>query len=154
MGKNLFLGIIAFVLLCRSCEEEAVTTVATEVWQVTIGENAGYGTSTFYKKSDKTIITEGEWRFYDADTTVMCPYAAGEASVEGDSLKFEASGTAFHPGAPVGYQHSAFVLKVNGKAAGGNFQGHFEISFSTFGWPPTKTGDVTAVRISGSGITL
>ena len=155
------LVIIGFVLmLTYSCKKDdkktdptptpTPTVVATEEWGVIMdNDSANHGQQTFEKKSDGSITGSGSWIYQGT----VCPFQNAIVSINDTIISFTATGTATNSAAPAGYQTSPFTLNVNGSAHNGKAYTTDDISFTTYGWPPTTNHSSVGTRISGSGVT-
>ncbi|MHB8090294.1 MAG: Kelch repeat-containing protein [Syntrophales bacterium] len=124
----------------------------TEVW-VGSDEQGNTSTTTLTKNSSGTITTTGQWTYNYLGTIVTCVLSAGTMTVTETNITSTSTGTATNPAAPVGYQTSSFTLSLTGTMSGGQGSGTSTISFQTMGWPPSISGNWTAQRQSGSGVT-
>lgn len=157
MKLNVCLLVLLVVLIgCKKDEGSPVvpTVIATEEWDVTMNnDTANYGQQTLEKKSDGSVAVQGGWYFASQGLTLQCPFSDGTATISDTNIALIMHGTATYPGAPVGYQTSAFILSVSGSAYNGKSSGTFSFTYSTYGWPSGKSGTFTATRKSGNGVT-
>jgi len=127
------------------------TATGTEVW---VGSNGqGNTNTTLTKNADGTITTTGQWTYNYNGATVTCQITGGNTTVTGSIVTFTGTGTATNPTVPAGYQTSPFTLSLTGTMSGGQGSGTFTITFQTTNWPPPISGDWTAQKQSGSGVT-
>lgn len=113
----------------------------------------GTTNTTLTKYEDGTITTTGQWTYNYNGATVTCQITEGYATVTGSIVTITGTGTATNPTVPAGYQISPFTLSQTGTMSGGQGSGTFTITFQTTNWPPSISGDWTAQKQSGSGVT-
>ncbi len=124
--------------------------MTTERWKSIVDRGGGKGVWTLTKKSDGTVTVTGEWTYLDSTT---CPFTGGRVIISGSSLSFTATGTATNSSAPSGYQDSPFTLNVKGELRDGGGIGTYTITFSNPAWPSGLSGEWTATRTEGKGVT-
>jgi len=124
---------------------------AIEVW---VGSNGQGDTNTILTKdASGTITTTGQWTYDYQGAIVTCVLSAGNMTVTGTNVTLTSTGTATNPAAPAGYQTSSFTLFQTGTMSGGQGSGTATITFHNPYWPPPNSGNWTAQRQSGSGVT-
>ena len=134
----------------RSSRNDDRPAMTTERWQSIVDNGSGKGVWTLTKASDGTVTVSGEWTYLPSTT---CPFTGGRVTLSGSSLVFTATGTATNPSAPSGYRDSPFTLDVKGELKDGGGSGTYTITFSTPVWPSGLSGEWTAKRTEGKGIT-
>ena len=157
MKPNVCFLVLLFVLIgCKKDEGSPVapTVIASEEWVVIMNnDTANYGQQVLEKKSDGSVAVQGGWYFVSQGPTLQCPFSDGTATISDTNISLTIHGTATYPGAPVGYQTSAFTLSVSGSEYNGKSSGAFRFTFSTYGWPSGESGTFIATRKSGNGVT-
>ncbi len=134
----------------RGSSNDDRSTMTTETWKSIVDRGGGKGVWTLTKKSDGTVTVTGEWTYLNSTT---CPFTGGSVPLSGPVLLFTATGTATNPSAPPGYQDSPFTLKVKGILKDGRGSGTYTITFSTPAWSSGFSGEWTATRTEGKGVT-
>lgn len=127
--------------------------VSTEKWVLILDNGQGRSDLELYKTQDGTITSNGSWVYTYQGANVTGPYSDAAVTIAGSSMSIMASGTATNPAAPQGYQTSPFTLSFIGTALDGQGNGTYTMTFQTFGWPSTITGNWEGSRTGGSGIT-
>jgi len=126
------------------------STTTTRRWKSIVERGGGKGDWTLTKNSDGTVTVAGKWTYQNS---IKCPFTGGSVILSGPSLLFTVKGTATNPSAPSGYQDSAFTLEVKGELKDGKGKGTNTISFSDPAWPSGFSGEWTATRTEGKGVT-
>ncbi|MGA7161600.1 MAG: hypothetical protein WBZ48_11400 [Bacteroidota bacterium] len=157
MKANIYILILVFVLIgCKKDDGSPVgpTVIATEDWSLAMdNDTSSHGEQTLEKKSDGTVAAEGGWYFVSQGLTLQCPFSDGTATISDTNISMIVHGIARYPGAPAGYQTSAFTLSANGGTFHGRSSGTFSFTYSTYGWPSGKSGTFNGVRTNGNGVT-
>jgi hypothetical protein len=151
---------IALMLLlsaigCRKDDNPAAPTViATEEWGFIMdNDTSNHGQTTFQKRSDGSVTGNATWYFNNQGEYLVCSFEGGAVTIVDTVISISAHGTATYTGAPAGYNSSPFTITISGIVHNGSSLGTWDIAFSGYGWPSSKTGTFTATRSSGSGVT-
>ena len=137
----------------------SASVAAVERWEIVSSDAAadarGYDLVSevwiFSKDADGNITVEGSWDVVDAAGKHITASLSGTATVSGSSVTATASGTANYPA----YQSTSPVTStMQGTMSAGQGNGTFTENYTADGWPSENSGAWTAVRTSGSGITL
>jgi len=150
MNKIIFfllLSVISFILVTEASSEK------TEYWEYILDSGQGSGDLTLTEKQDGTVTADGDWVYSYQGADVSGPFSDAPVTIAGLTISLTAIGTATNPSAPPGFKTSPFTLNFSGTANNGQGSGIYTITFTSFGWPSSISGNWEGTRTSGSGIT-
>jgi hypothetical protein len=124
----------------------------TELWDYSLDDGQGSGNMILSEEQDGSIRVLGSWIYNYSDSDVTGSITDGSATITGTYVSIIATGDAFNPGAPEGYNLSGFDMTVNGTTNNRQMDGTYSLSFYTPGWP-SLSGAVQGTRTGGAAIT-
>jgi hypothetical protein len=152
--KNLFFLLLLLPVLMCNCKKDdnktEVSVLATEGWDVIMNNDTlSYGHDLLEKKSDGIVYVKGSWHVSGTDLL----FQDGIMTINDTLVSLTAQGIATNPSAPAGFTTSTFTVSMTGSAHNGISYATWNVSFVTFGWPPTVNGTAYCIRKTGNGIT-
>ena len=157
-NQTRFFSVLLLIILVAflGCNDDNRTgpsnpEVANEAWEVDIDNGEGEGQWTLVMFSDSIVTSSGEFLTSFDGNGIVCPFTSGPAVIAGSSLSFTSHGTATFASDPS--ITSPFTLTVDGTTTTGQGDGVYVITFSAEYWPPMVSGNWTATRSAGGGIT-
>jgi len=150
MNKIIFL--LIFLVISFSWVTQA-SSEKTEHWEYVLDSGQGSGNLTLTEKQDGTVTADGDWVYSYQGEEVSGPFSDAPVTIAGLTISLTATGTATNPSALPGFKTSPFTLSFGGNASNGQGSGIYTITFTTFGWPSSISGNWEGIRTSGSGIT-
>jgi hypothetical protein len=143
----LILLVISFILVTEASSEKS------EDWEYVLDRGQGSGNLTLTEKQDGAVTAGGDWVYSHQGADVSGPFSDAPVTIAGSTISLTATGTATNPSAPPGFKTSPFTLSFSGTANNGQGSGIYTITFTTFGWPSSISGNWEGTRTIGSGIT-
>jgi len=148
----IFIFFSTAIIACSSSDDSGSGSdnnniVASETWDSDLSNSEGNGSWTFKKRTDGSVIVDGEWIYNgnSAPSKVTCPFTNAPVEIDGNKMSFTANGTA---SLSTG-ETSGFVLKVASNGIGDSSTSHFtyEIEFDSPYWPDRISGEGEATLI-------